>query len=85
MFSLWNTDDQYADSEDPDKPAHARSLIRVLAVRLKNKGYNPWSDCANVQDHPNLSYSYMQEKIFLRGTTRYSLASCRRQVPDDKL
>ena len=26
----------YADSEGPDQPAHARSLIRVFAIRLQS-------------------------------------------------
>ena len=26
----------YADSNDPDQPAHPRSLIRVIAVRKQN-------------------------------------------------
>ena len=28
----------YANSEDPDQPAHLRSLVRIFAIRLHNIG-----------------------------------------------
>ena len=61
----------WAQNENPNKPTHPRSLIRVFVVRLRKfcsiwAQWRFWSDCANAQADLNLRWSHMSDGYVFR-------------------
>ena len=72
--SVSNIPSDNASNEDSYQPAHSRSLIKVIVVRMtklrilgypKRVQWRFWSDCANAQADQNLRRTRMSECTFL--------------------